>query len=169
MIWQTIIGGRQHRTSATLGRILSRGRKNICKHFCHIPKIYISLPSGLNAIIGIKSCHCVIMKMVMLHDAMKTIQNNVFVYFSKKRTKTCFFLKTQKNGLKKQKTCEFFFKLVVLHPGWSFNPFLWFSLDRTIWNKSRHYQFDWVCAAHLKCTSLVLKKLRITGIWIRKN
>jgi len=24
----------------------------------------------------------------------------------------------------------------------SFNPFLWFSLDRTIWNTSRHYQFD---------------------------
>jgi len=23
----------------------------------------------------------------------------------------------------------------------------WFSLDRTIWKKSRHYQFDWVCAA----------------------
>jgi len=31
----------------------------------------------------------------------------------------------------------------------SFNPFLWFSLDRTIWKKSRHCQFDWVCAAHL--------------------
>jgi len=34
---------------------------------------------------------------------------------------------------------------------------------------SRHYQFDWVCAAHLKYKTLVLKKLRITGIWIRKN
>jgi len=26
----------------------------------------------------------------------------------------------------------------------SFNSFLKFSLDRTIWNKSRHYQFDWI-------------------------
>jgi len=25
-----------------------------------------------------------------------------------------------------------------------------FSLDRTIWKKPRHYQFDWVCAAHLE-------------------
>jgi len=28
--------------------------------------------------------------MVILHDAIKTIQNSVFVFFSKKRTKTCF-------------------------------------------------------------------------------
>jgi len=25
------------------------------------------------------------------------------------------------------------------------------------WKKSRHYQFDWVCAAHLEYRSLVLK------------
>jgi len=43
--------------------------------------------------------------------------------------------------------------------------FLSFSLDRMIWNKSsRHYQFDWVCAAHLQYMPLVLKKLKITGI-----
>jgi len=30
--------------------------------------------------------------MVILHDAMKTIQNGVLVFFLKK-TKTCFFLK----------------------------------------------------------------------------
>ena len=35
--------------------------------------------------------------------------------------------------------------------------------------KSRHYQFDCVCATHLGCRSLVLKNVRITGIWIRKN
>ena len=38
---------------------------------------YISLPSDLNAIIGIKSYCCVILKMVILHDAIKTIQNSV--------------------------------------------------------------------------------------------
>ena len=35
--------------------------------------------------------------------------------------------------------------------------------------KSRHYQFDWVCAAHLENRSLLLKSVRITGIWIREN
>jgi len=35
--------------------------------------------------------------------------------------------------------------------------------------KSRHYQFDWMCAAHLEYRSLVLKNVRITGIWTRKN
>jgi len=43
-----------------------------------------------------------------------------------------------------------------------------FLLDRTIWKKSRHYQFDWVRAAHLENRSLVLKKVKITGIWIHK-
>jgi len=38
---------------------------------------YISLPSNLNAIIDIKSYYCVILKMVMLHEAIKTIQNSV--------------------------------------------------------------------------------------------
>jgi len=36
-----------------------------------------------------------------------------------------------------------------------FDPFLWFSLDSLIWAKSRHYQFNWVCGAHLECRSLV--------------
>jgi len=45
-----------------------------------------------------------------------------------------------------------------------FNPFLWFSLDRAIWNKSRHYQFGWVFVAHLEYRYLVLKNVRITGI-----
>jgi len=51
----------------------------------------------------------------------------------------------------------------------SFKLFLWFSLDRSIWNKSRRCLFDWVCAAHIDYKSLVLKNTRITGIWIRKN
>jgi len=43
----------------------------------------------------------------------------------------------------------------------SFDPFVIF---RTIWKESRYYQFDWVCAAHLECRSLVLKNARSTGI-----
>jgi len=43
------------------------------------------------------------------------------------------------------------------------------SLVHTIWKKSRHYQFDLVCVAHLQYRPLALKNVRITGIWIRKN
>jgi len=64
---------------------------------------YIYLPSILNAIIGITSCYCVILKKVILHDAIKTIQNVFLCFFLKKRTKTCFCLKKQKNVLKKNK------------------------------------------------------------------
>jgi len=38
----------------------------------------------LNAIIVTTSFYCVIVKMVILHDAMKTIQNGVLVFFLKK-------------------------------------------------------------------------------------
>jgi len=31
-----------------------------------------------------------------------------------------------------------------------FNPFLRFSLDRLTWAMSHHYQFNWVCEAHLE-------------------
>jgi len=46
-----------------------------------------------------------------------------------------------------QVSCFCFFKcffstLIV------FQSFLCFSLDRTIWNKLHHYQFDSVCAPH---------------------
>jgi len=63
---------------------------------------YISLPSNFNAILGITSYYCVILQVVILHDAIKTIQNVYFVVFSK-RTKTCFFKKKRKNGFKKNK------------------------------------------------------------------
>ena len=66
---------------------------------------YISLPSILNAIIGITSCYyCVILKIVILHDGIKTIQNGVFL-FSLKKKENLFFL-NQKNVIfqkKKQK------------------------------------------------------------------
>jgi len=41
---------------------------------------YISLPSNLNAIIG-TSCYWVTLKTVILHDAIKTIQNGFFAFF----------------------------------------------------------------------------------------
>ena len=77
------------------------------------------------------------------------------------RTKPISFQKNKKPVLKKIQGFS--------QPWLFFNPFLWFSLDRTIWSKSRHYQFGRVCAAHLEWKSLVMKKLRTTGIWIRKN
>ena len=72
-----------------------------------------------------------------------------FVFFLEKN-KNLYFKKKQKiSDLKKQKNrwAAFFLKqifstLIV------FQSFVWFSLDRTIWNMSRHYQYGWVCAAH---------------------
>ena len=46
--------------------------------------VYISLPSILNAMIGITSYYCLILKMVVLHNAIKPFQNGVFVFFIKK-------------------------------------------------------------------------------------
>jgi len=43
----------------------------------------------------------------------------------------------------------------------SFKPFLLFSLDRTVWIKSRHYQLDWVCAAYLEYRPLALKMWKL--------
>ena len=81
---------------------------------------YISLLSDLNAIIGIKSYYCVILKMVILHHTIKAFQNSVFVFFPKKEQKPVSF-KKKKNPYKKNKTCELFF----LNPAFlSFNPFL---------------------------------------------
>ena len=69
---------------------------------CEIKDGYISLPSILNAIITITSYYCVILKIVILHDGIKTIQNEVFLFSLKKRTKSGFFYK------KLQKTFFFF-------------------------------------------------------------
>ena len=52
------------------------------QHFAKTKMGYIFLPSDLNTIIGIKSYFCVILKMVILHDAMKTIQK---CFFPKKK------------------------------------------------------------------------------------
>jgi len=46
--------------------------------------------------------------MVILHNATKTIQNGVFVFFEK-RTKTCFFSKKpKKNEFERRGGLEFF-------------------------------------------------------------
>ena len=88
--------------------------------------------------------------MVILHNAIKTIQNGVFMFFEK-RMKTCFFKKKkQKRDFEKTGGLEFFENTGFLSTLTIFQSFLWFSLDRTIWNNWRHYQFDWACAVHLE-------------------
>jgi len=63
---------------------------------------YISLPSILKAIMFITSYYCVILKMVILNDAIKTIQNGVFP-FSFNRNNILFLLKKkQKKRVKKR-------------------------------------------------------------------
>jgi len=65
---------------------------------------YISLSSILNAIKGTASYYCVILTMVILHDATKTIQNAVFVFclkkenlvfLNKEKQEGCFLKKCQ--------------------------------------------------------------------------
>jgi len=70
---------------------------------------YIALPSILNAIIGTTSYYCVILKIVALHDGIKTIQNWVFLFSLKKRTESCFFLKNLFFSKKQKKTGGLFF------------------------------------------------------------
>jgi len=65
------------------------------QHFAKTKIRQISLPPNLNDMIGITSYYCVILQMVILHDAIKTIQNGVFVFFSK--NKNLFFLKKKQN------------------------------------------------------------------------
>jgi len=108
--------------------------------------------------IGVTSSYCVILKMMTLYDAIKTIQNAGLCFSSKKKKILFLFKQTKtfglKNGLFFKKNV--FFSILIV-----FQSFLWFSLDRTIWYKSRHYQCGWVRAAPLKHRSLVLKKSEI--------
>ena len=133
---------------------------------------YISLPSKLNAI------YCNRYNKLLLCNSEngdiawwnENNSNRVFACFFKER-KPVSFQKNKKNRMKKKQKNRwgvffkkrFFFSILIV-----LQSFLWFSLDRTIWNKSRHYQFDWVCATHLEYKSLVLKNVRIACIWIRK-
>ena len=91
------------------------------------------------------------------------------VFYKKNKNLFLFKNKNKKIRIKKQKNrWVVFFKTGFSQP-WLFSTYLWFSLDRTIWNKSRQYQFVWVCAGHLEYKSLVLKNVRIAGIWMDKN
>jgi len=58
---------------------------------------YISLPSNLNGITGITSNYCVILIIMVLHDAIKTIKNRVFPFSLKKEQNLASFKKKQKN------------------------------------------------------------------------
>ena len=72
------------------------------QHFAKKKMGYISLPSILKAIMFITSYYCVILKMVILNDAIKTIQNGVFP-FSFNRNNILFLLKKkQKKRVKKR-------------------------------------------------------------------
>jgi len=64
------------------------------QHFANTKIRYISLPPNFGAITGITNYYCLILKMVILHDAIKTIQNWVFVLFLKNKN---FFLKKPQN------------------------------------------------------------------------
>jgi len=70
---------------------------------------YIALPSILNAIIGITSYYCVILKIVILHDGINTIQNGFFCFLWKKNKSLFLFKKPKKNVFfqKKQVGCFF--------------------------------------------------------------
>jgi len=88
---------------------------------------YILLPSNLNTIIGITSFYCVILKMMILHDEIKTIQNRAFVLFIKKEEKSVSIQKTQKTELKKQVGWVylkngFFSILVIFQPFFEISP-----------------------------------------------
>ena len=60
--------------------------------------------------------------MVILHDAIKTIQNSVF--FLKKEQKPVSLKKNKKNGLKKQQKTRELFLTRFFTPRLPFNPFL---------------------------------------------
>jgi len=53
---------------------------------------------------------------MILHDATKTIQNGVFVYFFKKKNKNLFFKKNNKKSDLKNWWVVCFFKWVFLNP-----------------------------------------------------
>jgi len=99
---------------------------------------YISLPSNLNSIIGTTSYYCVILKIMIFHDPIKTIKNKVFPFSKKKITKLCFFFKKTEKPvfLKKQKQVGFFF---FLKKPWFFSTLVesnqhWYS-NRKIPNR----------------------------------
>jgi len=96
------------------------------QYFAKTKMGYISLPSDLNAIlIGITS-YCLILKMVILHDAIKQFRIG-FLYFFWKKNENLFLFKKTKKRLKK--TCELlfwnpFFSILIIFQSF-FVIFLW--------------------------------------------
>ena len=88
------------------------------QHLAKTKMEYISLPSILNAIIGITSYYCIILKMVILHDAVKTIFKMFFLCFSLKKNKNLFLFKKEKcpDGLFFFQKPRFFSTLTWRHP-----------------------------------------------------
>ena len=103
---------------------------------------------------------CVILKLLILHDAIKTIQSGVFV-FLKKGTKTCFFSKSKKFGLK-NRWVVFSKKYIFLNPDC-------LSILCVVFPWSHDLVQVTSLPMWLSYRSLLLKNLRITGTWIRKN
>jgi len=77
---------------------------------------YIPLPLNLNGIIGRTSYYCVILQIMILHDAIKTIKNKIFP-FSLKNNKILFLFKKPKKtgGLFFLKKPGFFSTLISAH------------------------------------------------------
>jgi len=69
-------------------------------HFIPTKMGYISLPSNMNAIIGIKSYYCVMQKMVILHDAIKHFRIGFCDFYEKEQIPVSL----KKKRLKKQKS-----------------------------------------------------------------
>jgi len=82
----------------------------------------------------------------------------------KQNGKLVMHQKSSKSIKLNSESFEFWLRKSIKDPSLLFNPFLLFSLGRTISKKSRHYQFSFVCAKHLEHWSLVLKNVRIIGI-----
>jgi len=69
--------------------------------------------------IAVSIYYCVILQMVIQHDAIKTIQNRVFVFFWKKNKNLFLFKKKQITRIwKNRRVGTFWKKRVFLNPGY---------------------------------------------------
>ena len=81
------------------------------QHFAKTKMRYISLPSNLNAIIGITNYYCVILQVVILHDAKKQFRISFLCYF--KKNKNLFYFQRNSNQEGCLKTSRFFSALII--------------------------------------------------------
>ena len=90
------------------------------QHFAKTKLGYTSLPSILNAIIGITSYYCVILKMMVIGWCNKNNSEWGFYVFLRKRTRSYFFKKNKQTlfNTKKQVGCFSFLKMDFLNPVW---------------------------------------------------